>query len=765
MSNKFISLEDLSIDNEIAQEVFNIQKEDALNLNLNKHISIDLYNSENNSWVIGFARTITKLSDINIRKKDFQTALKFNRESIKVLEYISNHFRHNFEENNSIHSNVHTLEKYCRQNKFLYWILDSKSIKKLIKDFVNGDIFDSNQITNFDGSVIEVASNQIYYLTLLMNYDILDILQSKRKDIVALMKSNDFYNKDFVDRTSSRNSDTVDSVELIGIFSKLLVKNNEFRDSVIFSGLRKNLLKFARKIRGEVFEDYASLDFRNYKFNYKLELLIELKFLDYKLMKRKNGELYNLKINEPENYYIELNSLKDSGINYNHFRLHYHLEKCVYIYYQILFHSSQSYNFQILEEHSKHQKIFRSEMKKVENKYSIEEIRALSRNINLNSGLVNEAVGMMCDNTEEGIAYLSRAIGIFKSIRSKKAGITIALVNYKSLINLCEIDSSIDDIQQQSERRLNSLEILEDKTIEDYPPIFRHVYNTLEIVSKISKNDDESLKYLFSKIASSASSSSLVNSRKKMAKLVLTYNLLEHEIDEKNRAQISTSLKKYILDGKINFNQDNILSPDQALIDDLNREESNDLEFKGSWGLNIKDYYYTDFKDKKYLKDEDVKKSVLKNIAAMQNTNGGKIYIGILENDDTSLTEDLKSWMKENNAHKVNNKIVFGVSYELDQIKNNLDSYTRDIETSIMNKLSQKSLENIKFKDYHDVLGTDAIVICIEVYPIFFSGVIFLGDKFYWRTSKSAKAIPLIDVRSYLDSRDRAQEEKLDKFD
>ena len=82
-----------------------------------------------------------------------------------------------------------------------------------------------------------------------------------------------------------------------------------------------------------------------------------------------------------------------------------------------------------------------------------------------------------------------------------------------------------------------------------------------------------------------------------------------------------------------------------------------------------------------------------------------------------------------------------------------------------MNKLSQKSLENIKFKDYHDVLGTDAIVICIEVYPIFFSGGIFLDDKFYWRTSKSAKAIPLIDVRSYLDSRDRAQEEKLDKFD
>ena len=51
-----------------------------------------------------------------------------------------------------------------------------------------------------------------------MNYDILDILQSKRKDIVALMKSNDFYNKDFVERTSSRNSDTVDSVELIEYF-------------------------------------------------------------------------------------------------------------------------------------------------------------------------------------------------------------------------------------------------------------------------------------------------------------------------------------------------------------------------------------------------------------------------------------------------------------------------------------------------------------------------------------------------------------------
>ena len=97
MSNKFTSLEDLNIDNEIAQEVFNIQKEDALNLNSNKFISIDLYNSENNSWVIGFARTITKISDINIRKKDFKTALKFNRESIKVLEYISNHFRHNFE--------------------------------------------------------------------------------------------------------------------------------------------------------------------------------------------------------------------------------------------------------------------------------------------------------------------------------------------------------------------------------------------------------------------------------------------------------------------------------------------------------------------------------------------------------------------------------------------------------------------------------------------------------------------------------------------
>tara|TARA_Y100000588_G_C14136558_1_gene874069 strand:- start:207 stop:1289 length:1083 start_codon:yes stop_codon:yes gene_type:complete len=328
------------------------------------------------------------------------------------------------------------------------------------------------------------------------------------------------------------------------------------------------------------------------------------------------------------------------------------------------------------------------------------------------------------------------------------------------LKNSKNAEEFVEKVKSIKEEYLDPKNDKEKMRFDMLPPVAKHIYNVIRISSLITRTDSDSLEFLFNRMQSSNTSDSFVADRKELARLVMSYNLLSELLPSSDSKVIFTAIKNFLLKGKIellDWKQNEEINPNQILYNDLSKEEDKDLEFKGSWSFDIKEYVHNKDRDSKMndiIRSEVMKWEVLKNIAAMQNTVGGKIYLGILENDDPTLTPNTREWIKNQDAVEYENKkLILGIDSELSISKRNIDQYIREIEQAVKDQIDEKSLEFVDIISFIDIADAEKVVICIQVNPRYDGGA-WYKDKFFWRTGKSAVPKKNKDVRDYLNNRD-----------
>ena len=188
-------------------------------------------------------------------------------------------------------------------------------------------------------------------------------------------------------------------------------------------------------------------------------------------------------------------------------------------------------------------------------------------------------------------------------------------------------------------------------------------------------------------------------------------------------------------------------------LTEIGKEENRELEFKGSWSLSLKDY--AKHRDNSETIDHIIKNKelsnnspVLKNICAMHNTNGGSIYIGILEADHSSIDPSFKDWIDEQDANYYKNKILLGINAEMDIKNYTIDTYQQSIERHIINNFGETVCANIDIKE---IIYEDKVFIEIFVKPDL--KLINYNKTFYIRQNKSAEPLETQDILEYYDQR------------
>jgi len=128
----------------------------------------------------------------------------------------------------------------------------------------------------------------------------------------------------------------------------------------------------------------------------------------------------------------------------------------------------------------------------------------------------------------------------------------------------------------------------------------------------------------------------------------------------------------------------------------LEKEESKNLEFKGSLYVNLNRYLLG---DGKLEKEEGIlKEGVLKTIVAFLNTNGGDIVVGVLEKNKFENADEEKI----SDCTEYKNKIVFGIDieYSKDEWDGYLQYLTNLIEKRISGEIIDSELVEIKQLKY-----------------------------------------------------------------
>ena len=775
MSNSFKSIEQLNIDPKIAKEIFDRESE-IISRKPNYEKSIDLYNKEDATWTFGFSQEIYRVITKYFRTdRDYKTALKYIREAIKIYEFQYNEFRHFFPPSAKIHkTSISRLSKMRHYSNFCYWIIDRKNIKKLVIDLIKNDkILEPEKYINNKGDEKSTAHKTLRYLGDLIRYFELDRLEYDKTEFLKLIKDNSqiFSEEkrlnDTISSISKSDSDMVDNVEILNVvLEKFFLKENQktfINEKYLFS-VHKNLFQFSHRIRSEVFDDITNLNYAKYVNNKKLRLLTYIKKIDYKSLFRRLKNLKKLEREDLTAYKEELSYLSETHLkSYLGVNLLFLKENSDYSYYKMLLSNNrekQLHHFQNILD-TQREFSFLSEDNKP---FLEEEMKSQKLNYSMAMNMANtyQYIGLTHPDLDEGYSYLKRCVGVFSSQGSKKVGSAIMYTNYvQSLIFLRDSKDPEDFVKKIKNIREEYLDPKDDKErmrFDMLPSVAKHIYNVIRISSHITRIDSESLEFLFNRMQSSNTSDSFVADRKELARLVMAYNLLSVSLPSSDSKVIFEAIQSFVIKGKaelLNLKQDEAVSPNQILYDDLLREEDKDLEFKGSWSLDIKAYVHHDDRNSKLneiTKSPDMIWEILKNVAAMQNTIGGKIYVGILESDDTSLTSNTKQWINGEEAIDYKNKLILGIDTELKLLKFNIDQYTREIEQNIISAIDSKSMEFIEIKSFIDIGDAEKTVICIEVEPRYDGA--WYENKFYWRTNKSAIQKPSKDVREYLNNRE-----------
>ena len=272
--------------------------------------------------------------------------------------------------------------------------------------------------------------------------------------------------------------------------------------------------------------------------------------------------------------------------------------------------------------------------------------------------------------------YTSSSL-FFEKINSVQAIVDQGFVKYFQMAQLIEEKVDLDLIINTSLKELYNLG--ENKNFVESSHFLSDLKEMFSILSLIGNaSESESNSYRLFDIAirkydkEDKKSDNLYNS--KIAALILASNLL----DDENLELLQDQLSKVFSQGVIKVQNYSTAALDvdseeykeSQLINLISKVESQTLEFKGSWDLDIDLYILPKNERKIYLnKWWGQAKEVSRAVASMLNANrGGKLYIGILEIKDKykkkGIIEVLQDRMRGVEL-KGGHNILLGINSEL----------------------------------------------------------------------------------------------------
>ena len=294
----------------------------------------------------------------------------------------------------------------------------------------------------------------------------------------------------------------------------------------------------------------------------------------------------------------------------------------------------------------------------------------------------------------------------YEMINSKQGELNKGFVKYFEMAKSIESNSPLINIREESLKEYGELNKPENRELIEIFPFLEQLKEMYLILSLIGNStESESSFYKLFDIALRKFDKHIKRPDtlylSTIAGLVLASNL----IDDKEQTLLKNQLSKVFSMGTIEVQNLNIKSLDidseeykeNKLIKILEKNETQTLEFKGSWDLDI-DKFILPKEERLNYKDNEFwgqSPAVSRAVASMLNANqGGKIYIGILEIKDKyrnskNLLETVIARMKCEKMDGGNNLLV-GIESELKRkgwdsdllIQNINDQLKEDIDDS-----------------------------------------------------------------------------------
>ncbi len=175
----------------------------------------------------------------------------------------------------------------------------------------------------------------------------------------------------------------------------------------------------------------------------------------------------------------------------------------------------------------------------------------------------------------------------------------------------------------------------------------------------------------------------------------------------------------------------------------LDKDESDALEFKGTWKLNLQQLIHG---DGSMCDNPDVTKKIIQTITAYLNCDGGIIITGVIEMKFYS-EEDLS---KLNNPIIENDKCIIGIEY--DYGKRGWEGYLQSIINNIKNKISKTVYDTGLVKiDKYEYQGKDLCKIEVSQSK---KKQYYQGD-FYIRSGPETIQLSASDIDEYWDNRNK----------
>ena len=317
--------------------------------------------------------------------------------------------------------------------------------------------------------------------------------------------------------------------------------------------------------------------------------------------------------------------------------------------------------------------------------YNEEKMKSWSKALHNEKANLCELKALFVSGIEQKINLLMQSTVWFSKARNARSFQTEILASYYELIIMIKQNNSLEQISKFASVLVKDMTEF-NKSNNLYSALFDLIISTSYIGSK----DESSYKYLFDRTMKDTSVESIIPDRQDYAKLVLSYNYLADFIDDD--LFLIDGIKKFLTDGiaKIELALKGQQTPEDPLLDKILSEEDDNLEFKGSWGMNV--YMFLD--DGKCELQDDRKFDVTKAICGMLNASGGEIILGILEVSKFNI--DRINKLQEIGAEFIGDKILFGIGHELKSSEKDFDSIQLQMNSHFLTNFGHEVSPNIK---------------------------------------------------------------------
>jgi hypothetical protein len=732
-----IKFEDLGIKKQYINEILSSESNAE---SIISSSTLEQYNKQDANWIFSFSKLIKVRITVFLTNKSFIKAQELIEIFIIVNKIIiKSKFLKYFEKDKIV-----TTKLYC--NKSLQFAYNYKKVLQTINSLEpdkNVISLIAKLLNNDLDTIFETNLDDLHLFKNLMKLND-DIFSINGQELIAIVNNNSIKKKikEMINSNQLSNN-YLNKNYIIELVTDRLSNTEKFWNSFILSFL------FDRKriYRSKVFMNSQSLDYNQYVNNRDLRHLLFLQSLDYKKEQMNNNlpnALYEEAIAHKYRAYLKT-SFDEAKINIED------ASRCLNIEIPLTNYmnekkiknwvKSKNYELGSLFEFAGLKTIdYKEKMVFFENaEFHFSQANHARSYINVLLANFFELMEFV-SNSENDQDYINKAKEIVKNYDNESVIINEGKDNINNITN-----SHLNTNSKKIERadQLNKEKII----ISYLPPIAKSIYNMIFTVSLIGNDDRESLDFLFHRANTPARLDTFIIDRQNFSKIVMSYNLTYKLL--KNSEIILNTIKEYILKGEADLQKIIETENYNPIIETILMEEDSNLEFKGSWSLDLNKLMHTN----KIECKESIRYSVVKNIAGMLNGEGGKIVIGILE-ESRFLLNTMQEWLKENNSVFLGNKIIVGIEKELEVTDKSIDDHILKIQTKIRNLISDDSIPFIKINS-ENVQDKNIYIINVKSFPKENGVWMKKDDKyvFYLRENNETVELKPQDAITYLNNR------------